>query len=113
MSEYKTGVIVAVIRAVYGLPAKCVGYMGLVWEERSNNTHTLPITRQLWVVSHQSGSFISVLSVPLLSKYCIFIIKIKFPSPNILYHMIITFKIEKSAVLLVHASLVAIYVRFY
>ena len=39
----------AVIRAVYGLPAKCAGYMGLVWAERRNNIHTLPITRQLLV----------------------------------------------------------------
>ena len=51
------GVIVAVIRAVYRLPAKCVGYMGLVWAERRNNTtHTLPIARQLWVVYLLSGS---------------------------------------------------------
>ena len=40
-------VIVAVIRAGYGLPAKCLGYMGLVWAEKKNNTHTPPITRQL------------------------------------------------------------------
>ena len=32
-------VIVAVIRAVYGLSVKCVGYMGPVWAERRNNTH--------------------------------------------------------------------------
>ena len=51
------------IRAVYWLPAKCVGYMGHVWAERRNNANTLPITRQLWVVFLQSGSFISVLSV--------------------------------------------------
>ena len=47
------------MRAVYGLPARCVGYMGLVWAERKNNTHTLPITRQLWVVFLQAGSFMS------------------------------------------------------
>ena len=41
-----TDKILAVIRAVYGLPENCIGYMGLVWEERRNNTHTLPITRQ-------------------------------------------------------------------
>ena len=38
------------IQTVYGLPAKFVGYMGLPWAERRNNTHSLPITRQLWVV---------------------------------------------------------------
>ena len=50
-------------RAAYGLPAKCVEYMGLVWAEGRNNTHTLPMTRQLWVVFLQSCSTISVLSV--------------------------------------------------
>ena len=38
MSEHWVGVIVAVIRAVYGLPAKYVGYMGLVWAELGNNS---------------------------------------------------------------------------
>ena len=60
---------------VYGLLTKCVGYMGLVWAERRNNTtHSLPITRQLWVDFVQSGSFISVLSVFLLRVYshCLF-----------------------------------------
>ena len=47
----------------YGLITKCVGYMGLAWADRRNNTHTLPITRQLWADCLQSGSFISVLSV--------------------------------------------------
>ena len=58
-------------RAAYGLHAKCVGYMGLVlvWAERRNNAHTLPITRQLWVVFLQSASFISVLSVFLFIVY--------------------------------------------
>ena len=41
----------AVIQAVYGMPVKCVGYMGFVWAEGRNNTHTLPITRESWVVS--------------------------------------------------------------
>ena len=50
ITDYKIVVIVAVIRAVYRLPAKCIGYMGLVWADRRNNTHTLPITQQLWVV---------------------------------------------------------------
>ena len=40
--------------------------MGLVWAEERNNTHTLPITRQLWAVQLQPGSFISVLSVVLV-----------------------------------------------
>ena len=57
------------IQAVYGLPAKCVGYMDFVWAERRNNTHTLSITRQFWVVFLQLGSFISVLSVVLLRVY--------------------------------------------
>ena len=52
-----------VIRAVYGLPAKYERYMGLEWPERRNSTHTLAITRQLWVVFLQSGSCIGVLSV--------------------------------------------------
>ena len=43
--------------------------MGLVWAERRNNTHTLPITRQLRVVCPQAGSFMSVLSVVLLREY--------------------------------------------
>ena len=34
ISEHLIGVIVTVIRAVYRLPAKCVGYMVLVWAER-------------------------------------------------------------------------------
>ena len=51
------------IQAVYGLPVKCVGYMGRVWVYRRNKTHTLPITRQLWVVFLQSENFISILSV--------------------------------------------------
>ena len=59
------GVIVAVIRAGYRLPAKCVGYMGLVWADRRNNTHTLTIPRQLWAVFLQAGSFISVVSLVL------------------------------------------------
>ena len=66
INEHQIGVIVAVIRAGYRLAPKCVGYMGLVWAER-NNIHTLPITRQLWVVFLQSGSFISALRVFLLS----------------------------------------------
>ena len=47
MSEHYIGVIVAVIQAVYGLPAKCVGYMGHIWAARRNNSYTLtlPITR--------------------------------------------------------------------
>ena len=55
--------------------AKCVGYMGLIWAGRRNNTHTQltqmtqPITRQLAVAFLQSGSFLSVFSVVLL--YCI------------------------------------------
>ena len=53
----------AVIRAVYGLPAKCVGYIGLVWAEIRKNTDIFPITRKLRVVFLQSASFISVLSV--------------------------------------------------
>ena len=57
------------IHAVYGLPAKCVRYMGLVWAEGINNTHTLPITRQLWAVFLLSGSFISVLGVILFIVY--------------------------------------------
>ena len=44
MSEHLIGVIVTLIQAVYESPAKCVGYMHLVWAER-NITHTLPITR--------------------------------------------------------------------
>ena len=56
------------IQAVYGLPAKCVGYMDLVLVER-NNTHTLPITRQLWVIFLQSGSFICVLSKLMFRAY--------------------------------------------
>ena len=55
------------IPSVYGLPAKCVGYMGLVWAERRNNTHKLPLTRQLWAVFLQSDSSISVLSLFLLT----------------------------------------------
>ena len=47
IGEHLIGVIVAVIRAIYGLAAKCGGDMGHVWVERRNNTHTLPITRQL------------------------------------------------------------------
>ena len=35
-------VIVAVIQALYGLPTKCVGYMGIVLAERKH--HTIPIT---------------------------------------------------------------------
>ena len=50
MTELQIEVIVAMIRAVYGLPAKCVGYMGLVRAEERNNTHTLPVTLQLRVV---------------------------------------------------------------
>ena len=45
------------IQAVYGLPAKRLGYMGLVWTERRNNTHTLPITRRLWVAFLQFSQF--------------------------------------------------------
>ena len=48
------------IRAVYGLPAICLGYMRA---ERRNNTHTQPITRQLRVAFLQADSVISVLSV--------------------------------------------------
>ena len=51
------------IRAGYRLHVKCVGYVGIVWVERLNNSHTLPITQQLQVVFLQSGSFIRVLSV--------------------------------------------------
>ena len=63
ISEHLIGVTAAVIRAVYGLPAKFVGYIGLLWAKEINNTHTLSITQQLWVVFLQSRSFISVLSV--------------------------------------------------
>ena len=35
------------IQAVYGLIAKCEEYMGLLWAERWNDTHTQPITRRL------------------------------------------------------------------
>ena len=31
--------IVAVMQAVYGLPAKCVGYIGLVLADRRKSTH--------------------------------------------------------------------------
>ena len=51
------------IQAVYGLPVKQTGDMGLVWADRRNNTHALPITQQLWTVFLQAGSFMSVLSV--------------------------------------------------
>ena len=54
------------IQVVYGLPAEFDGYMGLVWTDRRNNTHTLPITQQLWAVILRSGCFTSVLSVFLL-----------------------------------------------
>ena len=56
---------VSVIQAVYGLPAICVGYMDLLYicVEIRNSTYTLPITRQLWIVFLQSGSFKSVSSV--------------------------------------------------
>ena len=37
--------------------------MGLVWADRAHNTHTLPITRQLWVAFLRSGSLMSVLCV--------------------------------------------------
>ena len=37
--------------------------MGLVWVKRRNNTHTLPITRQLWVVFLEAGSYKSILRV--------------------------------------------------
>ena len=57
------------IWAVHRLPAKCVAYMGIVWADRRKNTHTQPITRHLWDVFIQSGSFMSVLSVFLLSVY--------------------------------------------
>ena len=36
ISEHQMGVIVAVIQAVYELPAKCVRYKSLVWAERRN-----------------------------------------------------------------------------
>ena len=39
ISDHWIGEIVATIRAVYRLPAECVGEMGLVWAERRNNTH--------------------------------------------------------------------------
>ena len=51
------------IQAVHGRPTKYVRDMGLVWAEKINNTHKLPITRQLWVVFLRVGSFMSVLSV--------------------------------------------------
>ena len=61
--EYYIGVIIKdVIRAGYRLPAKCVWYMGLVWAERRNITHTVyTITRQLKFVFLQSGSFLYAL----------------------------------------------------
>ena len=50
------------IQAVYELPAKYVGYIGLIWADRRNNTHLLPITRQSWVVFALSVRIIIVLS---------------------------------------------------
>ena len=47
--------------AVNGIPAKYVAYMGIVWAERRNSTHTLPITLQLWAVFLKSINFVSVL----------------------------------------------------
>ena len=43
--------------------------MGLVWEESKNNTHTLPITQQSWVIFLQSSNFINVLSEVLFRVY--------------------------------------------
>ena len=43
------------IRAVYLLPAKCLGYMSFVCTERRNNKHTLP--RQLPVEFSPIGQF--------------------------------------------------------
>ena len=57
------------IRAIYGLPAKCVGYKSLLLAERRNNTHTLLVTQQLWVVFLQSGSSVSVSNVFLYKVY--------------------------------------------
>ena len=37
------------MRAVNWLPAKCVGYMGIVWADERNNAHTVPITRQVYI----------------------------------------------------------------
>ena len=52
------------IQVVYGLPEKCVRYMGPA--ERSNNiTHTLPIAQQIWAVFLQATSFISLSSIVL------------------------------------------------
>ena len=56
------------VQAVYWLPAEVVGYISLVWVEKTNNTHTILITRQLWVVSHQLCSCISVLTLLLTSQ---------------------------------------------
>ena len=75
------------IQAVYVLPAKCAGYMGLVWAER-NNSHTgntLPIIRQLWVIFLQLGSFIGVLSVFLFIVYQTITITLR----NLIQHVII------------------------
>ena len=38
---------------MHGLPAKCVGYMGLVWADGRNNTHNLAIMGRFFL---QSGS---------------------------------------------------------
>ena len=50
-----------VIRAVYGLPAKCVEDMGFVWAERRNNTHNSAIMG----VFLQSSSLVIALSLSL------------------------------------------------
>ena len=53
----------------YWLTAECIWYMGLVWAERRNNTHTLPIVRPLWVVFLQWGSFINVFSFKVYNHF--------------------------------------------
>ena len=65
------------MQAVYGLPAKSVGYMSFVWAERRYNTETLRIARQLWVIFLLSGSFISVFSVLLFKVYYLWKTRIK------------------------------------
>ena len=55
------------MQTVYGLPTKCVGYMGLIWSVRRNTNLTLPIIRKLWVVFHQFGNILSVKPIFVLS----------------------------------------------
>ena len=62
ISEHLIEVFVSMMRAVYGLPAKFVRYMGFVWAGGRNNTNALPITWQSWIVFRQSCSFISVVT---------------------------------------------------